>query len=112
MFLVTVKTKFKQQYLLSSDRCIAIIKIIKFRSRFDCGQRSKYTAYVSRAGRYLSILVVPRYWNQTIHVSSKFQRNDTIDFGVIVVLLSLETLFEAKRLENFCLPGKIMHMTA
>ena len=39
-----------------------------------------------------------RYWNQTIRVSSKFQRNDIIDFGIIVVLLSPETLFEAKRL--------------
>ena len=51
-----------------------------------------------RAGRFLGILVVPRYWNQKIRVSSKFQRNDIIDFGIIVVLPSLETLFEAKRL--------------
>ena len=36
--------------------------------------------------------------NQTIRVSSKFQRNDIIDFDIIVVLLSLKTLFEAKRL--------------
>ena len=33
-----------------------------------------------------------------IHVLSKFQRNDIIDFSIIVVLPSLETLFEAKRL--------------
>ena len=33
-----------------------------------------------------------------MRVSSKFQRNDIIDFGIIVVLPSLETLFEAKRL--------------
>ena len=33
-----------------------------------------------------------------IRVSSKSQRNNIIDFGIIVVLPSLETLFEAKRL--------------
>ena len=38
-----------------------------------------------RAGRFLGILVVPWYWNQMIRVSSKFQRNDIIDFGIIVV---------------------------
>ena len=32
------------------------------------------------AGRFLGILVEPRYWNQTIPVSSKFQRNDIIGF--------------------------------
>ena len=57
----------------------------------------KSSLAIDRAGRYLGILVVPRYWSQTIHVSSKFQRNDIIDFGIIVVLPSLETLFEAKR---------------
>ena len=33
-----------------------------------------------RAGQFLGILVVPRYWNQTIPLSSKFQRNDIIEF--------------------------------
>ena len=36
--------------------------------------------------------------DDTIGVSSKFQRNDIIDFGIIMVLPSLEALFEAKKL--------------
>ena len=51
-----------------------------------------------RAGRFLGILVVPQYWNQTIRVSFKFQRNDIINFSIIVVLPSLETVFQARKL--------------
>ena len=32
-----------------------------------------YTLFMSRAGRYRGILVMPWYWNQMIRVSSKFQ---------------------------------------
>ena len=62
----------------------------------------------TRAGRYLGILVVPRYWNQTIHILSKFY---IIDFGIIVILPSSETLFMARRLVIAMLPkGKTWYL--
>ena len=63
---------------------------------FSHGRAHYYFEIISRAVRYLGNLVVPRYWNKTIRVSSKFQRNDIIDFSIIVALPSPETLFEAK----------------
>ena len=63
---------------------------------FSHGRAHYYFEIISMAGRYLVILVVPRYWNKTIRVSSKFQRNDIINFSIIVALPSPETLFEAK----------------
>ena len=42
----------------------------------------------SRAGRYLGILVIPQYGNQTVRVSSNFQ---FIAFSIIEVLLHLGT---------------------
>ena len=63
---------------------------------FSHGRAHYYFEIISRAVRYLGNLVVPRYWNKTIRASSKFQRNDIIDFSIIVALPSPETLFEAK----------------
>jgi len=42
-----------------------------------------YTNTITRAGRYLAILVIPWYWDQTIRVSSKFQWNHIIAFGIL-----------------------------
>ena len=47
---------------------------------------------MDRAGRYLGILVIPRYGNQMICVSSKFLCNDIIAFSITAVLPCLETL--------------------
>ena len=50
---------------------------------------------LSRAERYLGILVALRYRNQVIPVSSKFQKNDIITFGSFTLS---RNSFEAKRL--------------
>ena len=49
-------------------------------------------AVTSRGGRYLGILVILQYRNQTIRVLSKFQKND-----IIAVFPCLETFFGARR---------------
>ena len=51
-----------------------------------------YTIVFIRAGWYLGILVITWYWNQMIHVSSKFQWNDIITFDIITVLAYLKLL--------------------
>ena len=39
---------------------------------------NSYIIIVCRAGRYLGILVIPRYGNQTVCVSSKINFSETI----------------------------------
>ena len=52
--------------------------------------------FTNRAGWFLGILVISWYWNEKISVLSKFQRSNIIAFGIIAVLLCLETLSRVK----------------
>ena len=46
-----------------------------------------------RAGRFLGIIVIPRYCNETISVSRRFRRNDNITISILLRFLVFVTAY-------------------
>ena len=47
----------------------------------------------TRAGRFLGIIVIPRYCNETISVSRRFRRNDNITISILLRFLVFVTAY-------------------